>query len=198
LQAPAVFRTKRAQRIGQTVIGDLQRLAHGAHATIYPHGHDDTEFAQTPAQQVDPRVTCLLALLAQPVQLLQLLLIDRFDRHGTNLRAARRLDQRRRVGGVGLVAPNIGAHVLRRQQPNLMSLRLQRTRPVMRAEPHASITMRLGERLAKNCTKHARVRRSRRCTRYSASLIANSKRVFARSTPTVAAYIADSFCQGFC
>jgi len=60
-------------------------------------------------------------LLAHAVQLLQLLLLDALHRHDAKLRAARRFEQCRGVGRVGLVASHVGAHVLRRQQAYLVT-----------------------------------------------------------------------------
>ncbi len=66
------------------------------------------------------------------MQLLDRLLRDRLDRHRADLATTQRLDQRAGIRGIGLVALDVGAHVLRGQQPHLVALRLQATRPMMR------------------------------------------------------------------
>ena len=59
------------------------------------------------------------------MELLQCLLIDGLDRHGPDVRAARRFDQGRGIGRVGLVAPDVGTDILGGQKHHLMSLTTQ-------------------------------------------------------------------------
>jgi hypothetical protein len=97
-----------------------------------PHRHDDPKLAQLPAQQVHASGAGAQQLLAHPMQLLQLLLLDRLQRHRAQLRAAGRFHQCGRIGRIGLVAPHVRSHVLRRQQPHLMALRTEPPPPVVR------------------------------------------------------------------
>ena len=53
------------------------------------------------------------------VQCLQGLLLSALDAHRANLGAVRSLEQRSRVGCIGLVAPHVSAHVARGQQRDL-------------------------------------------------------------------------------
>ena len=66
------------------------------------------------------------------MQPLQRLLLDRLHEHRTNLSAAHRLEQRGRVGPIGLVATNVGAHILRRKQRDADATPLEPPPPVMR------------------------------------------------------------------
>jgi hypothetical protein len=66
------------------------------------------------------------------MQRLERLLLDRLHRNGRYVRAARRLEERHRVGRIGLVALHIGTHIARRQQPHLDPPGAQRPRPVVR------------------------------------------------------------------
>jgi len=76
----------------------------------------DAELATEAAQRVDTGGASGHPQTARSMQGLQCLLLDAFDAHRLQLRAAQRLDERRGVGRVGLVAPDVGAHVLSRQQ----------------------------------------------------------------------------------
>ena len=107
----------RPQRRRHRLVGGGECRAHRADATARTQRDADPELAQRPAQ---------------PVELLDRLLLDRLDRHRADLAAAGRLEQRTGIRGIGLVALHIGAHVLRRQQPHLVPLRLQAARPVLR------------------------------------------------------------------
>jgi hypothetical protein len=59
------------------------------------------------------------------MQLLQGLLIERLDRHRSDVWTAGRLDQRGGVCRIGLVASNVGAGILRRQKHHVVALTTQ-------------------------------------------------------------------------
>jgi len=60
------------------------------------------------------------------------LLIGRFDCYKSHGRAANRLADRRGIGRVVLVAPDISLHVLRRHQANFVTQLCQLTCPIVR------------------------------------------------------------------
>lgn len=62
---------------------------------------------------------------------MQRLLLDRFDEHRFDLGAARRFEQRARVGRIGLAALHIGPDVARRQQMRFDPQPRQPARPVV-------------------------------------------------------------------
>jgi len=70
-------------------------------------------------------------LLAQAMQLQQVLLFDGLDRHGPHGLTPARLEQGRRIGGVGLAAMHVGPYILSWQQSNLVSPAREGARPVM-------------------------------------------------------------------
>ena len=102
-----------------------QRIANGRNGPWRANRDADTKLAQAAAQKVEAPSTGGHPLRAQAMQLLQGLLIDRFDRHGADIRTACCLDQRRGVGRIGLVSPDIGSGVLSRQQHDLVTLTTQ-------------------------------------------------------------------------
>jgi hypothetical protein len=63
---------------------------------------------------------------------LQRLLLDRLHPHRREVGTARRFEQGASVGGIGLVALDVGAHVRRRQQSDLDPQAVEPARPVMR------------------------------------------------------------------
>jgi hypothetical protein len=65
------------------------------------------------------------------VHRLQRLLLDRLDAHRRDVGAARSLEQRTGIGGIGLVALHVGADIGRRQQSHLDAQVVQPTRPVV-------------------------------------------------------------------
>ena len=70
--------------------------------------------------------------IARPMQHQPALLLGRFDLHETHGRPPHRLADRLGVGGIVLVALDVGLHVLRRHQPHLVAKLRQFTRPIMR------------------------------------------------------------------
>ncbi len=72
------------------------------------------------------------------------LLLDRFDLHKTHGRPPHRLADRLGIGGIVLVALDVGLHVLRRHQPHLMAKLREFTRPIVRrgAGLHADLARR--------------------------------------------------------
>ena len=80
------------------------------------------------------------------MQALQRLLLDRFDLHRHDVRTARRFQQCRRIGSIGLVAFDVSTDVARRQQTNLDAQRLNLPRPIVCAaagfhhdQPHIAV-----------------------------------------------------------
>jgi len=67
------------------------------------------------------------------MQGLQRLLLHAFDAHRDHFGAARRFDQRRGIGCIGLVALDVGAHVLSRQQLDRDTHGRKPAAPVVRA-----------------------------------------------------------------
>ena len=93
---------------------------------------DDAELAAEAAQRVDARGAGGHPQRARAMQSLQSLLLDRLHAHRHDLGAARRFEQRAGIGGIGLVALDVGAHVGGRQQPHLDPETVQPARPVVR------------------------------------------------------------------
>ena len=69
--------------------------------------------------------------IARPMQHQLALLLGRFDLHKTHGRTSYRLADRLGVGGIVLVALDVGLHVLRRHQPHLVAKLREFTRPIM-------------------------------------------------------------------
>jgi hypothetical protein len=79
------------------------------------------ELAQESAQSVDALDTRPLPLLADPVELLDLLLLDRAYGNRADSRTAVGLEQRVGIGAIGFVAAPLGPDVLGRQQLDLVA-----------------------------------------------------------------------------
>ena len=99
-----------------------------------PHskGNCDAKLAQQPSKGVEVAMSRAHPLAAQPMQNQDLLLLEGLCRHGAYGSATGRLDQRRRVRTVSLVAPDVLAHVLRGQQLNRMPVCADPACPVVR------------------------------------------------------------------
>ena len=69
--------------------------------------------------------------IARSMQHQPALLLGRFDLHETHGRPPHRLADRLGVGGIVLVALDVGLHVLRRHQPHLVAKLREFTRPIM-------------------------------------------------------------------
>jgi len=72
-------------------------------------------------------------LFANAMERLHALLCGRFDRHRIDLRTAIGFEQARRIGTIGLVAPDIGSHVACRQQAHGVALSNKSSCPIVRA-----------------------------------------------------------------
>src|SRR5207245_2442720 len=90
------------------------------------------DLAQQPSKGVEVAMSRAHPLAAQPMQNQDLLLLEGLCRHGADGGATGRLDQRRRVRTVSLVAPDVLAHVLRGQQLNRMPVCADPACPVVR------------------------------------------------------------------
>ena len=88
--------------------------------------------ARVTAQRVDQHRTLAHQKIARPLQHDRRLLFRRLDRHEPHRRPCHRLADCFRVGRVVLLAFNIRLHILRRDQPDLMTQRAQLARPIMR------------------------------------------------------------------
>src|SRR5271166_4950007 len=128
-----------------------------------------------PAQGVQRRGALAGEQLARPVAHQLGLVVDSAHRHEALTGAHRRLANRRRIGRVVLVAPDIGLHVRGRDQLDLEAEPQQLPPPMMR---------RRAASLAKNCASAPR--RSLRVTTTSsfASTPWTWNAFFARSSPT--------------
>lgn len=89
------------QHIGQ---GQTQRATAGEDC--------NAELTAETAQGVDARGARAHPERADAVQALQGLLLDGLHAHGANVAGAGGFEQGGCIGGVGLVAPHVGAHVL--------------------------------------------------------------------------------------
>ena len=94
--------------------------------------HHHPELRTMPAQRVDRHHPLTAQQLARAMQHQQRLLRDALHRHEAHLRPLHRLADRRRIGSIVLVRLDVGAHVLRRQDADLVPETDQRARPVMR------------------------------------------------------------------
>src|SRR5690606_30627648 len=94
-------------------------------------GRFDPRLAQNSAQQVDALGTAFLPGFAQPMQLLNLLLLMAFHRHWMNIRAARRFQHGVTIVAVGFVTTPVRANVTRVDQLHPMTLRLGYTPPIV-------------------------------------------------------------------
>jgi hypothetical protein len=108
------FKQARVQQRGDRTVEARECFAYGPDRTQRADGHADSELAQAATQEVNPCSSSCHPLRAQPMQLLKGLLINGLDRYRSNVKAARRFDECRGIRRVGLVAPDVGAGVLRR------------------------------------------------------------------------------------
>lgn len=100
----------------QTLI--IHRQGGGLDRGICAGRQQDAVLAPEAPQGIDSRGAATHPLRAYSMQRLHGLLLGAFDRHAQNLGIAGRLEDCLAVGPIGLVAPAIGADVLRRQQPH--------------------------------------------------------------------------------
>ena len=120
---PNQIRQGRA-RIGQHT-GD--RLHAGARALR----DGDAELAAEASQGIDARGACAHPERADAMQTLQGLLLQRLHANGTDVRGASGFEQGGGIGGVGLVAPRVGAHVLGGQQTHLNAQAIEPASPMV-------------------------------------------------------------------
>ena len=114
---------------------DLQQLL-DPFAPLRSH---NAELGQMRPQGIDYLGPLPHQKVARPMQHQPALLLDRFDLHKPHGRPPHRLADRLGVGGIVLVALDIGLHVFRRHQSHLVAKLRQFTRPIMgrRAGLHA-------------------------------------------------------------
>ena len=99
-----------AQRLRQSgVIEDSPPLAFGIGGTL---GDGIAELSEEAAQGIDTGGAGFLPLLADAVQLLELLLVNGAHGNGADTRAAMGFQERLGIDAVGLIAPAIGFDVL--------------------------------------------------------------------------------------
>src|SRR5712692_954563 len=86
----------------------------------------NASFQQQSPNLVDDRSATHYPALAHPMQGLQIQLVIRLDRHKTHRRPRDGLSDRLRIDVVALVRLYVRLHILRRDQPHLMTLLPQR------------------------------------------------------------------------
>ena len=96
-------------------------------------GRNQSVFGHQATDLVAFRLALLAHLKAHPVYGLNVLLLYRLHRHKPHVRTAHRFADRLRIIGVVLVALHIRLHELWRNQLHRNSLRLEYSRPVVRA-----------------------------------------------------------------
>ena len=119
-------------RPGIAVLQD--RPARGAIASTpvrEPCGIAQPELAAEAAQGIDARGAGAHPQRTGAVQALQGLLFDRLYPHRGNVGGAYRFKERCRIGGIGLVAVDVGAHIFGRQQLHLNAQPHEVACPVM-------------------------------------------------------------------
>jgi len=91
----------------------------------------DAELCQQATGEVDALGACAQPLLADPVQTLQRLLIERFDGDRLQIGVAPCPKQCIGIRRIGFVAPHVGPYVLGVQQAGIMAMGTGGTGPVM-------------------------------------------------------------------
>jgi hypothetical protein len=131
-------------------------------------------------------------LATQAVQGLNLLGLYCFDRHLANVGASRSLDQRGGVGLIGFIASYIGLHIMSRQQAHRVPESADPARPVVRAATgfhHDLARRKLNEEGEEFPPSQSLTLRNAPVSIRDGEL----KIFFAKSTPTIVAFISDSF-----
>lgn len=75
--------------------------------------------SQKPAHDVDASGARCHPLAPDPVQSKDRLLIFTLDRDGVDPRTAQRFEERFTIGAIGFAPPNVGTHVVGRQEHHL-------------------------------------------------------------------------------
>jgi hypothetical protein len=91
----------------------------------------NAKLGQVRPQSIDHLGPLAHQQIARAMQHQPALLLGRFDLHETHGRTPDRLADRLGVGGIVLVALDVGLHVLRRHQPNLVTELRQLARPIV-------------------------------------------------------------------
>ena len=107
---PSVLRSEH----GHASVGSRQQRADARHDVVRADGNEDAELAQQAAERVESRRAGREPRGAQAMQRGDRLLLDGLDGDRVNLLVPIRLQQPFRVGAVGLVAPHVAPHVVRR------------------------------------------------------------------------------------
>ena len=105
-----------AQGGGDLGVGIAQCKSELGFGGIHTERDSEAELAQDATKSIHATLPGTHPLAAQPVQGLDLLSLDGLDRHLSNLGAARSFNERARIGFVRLITPDIGLHVMGRQQ----------------------------------------------------------------------------------
>jgi len=157
-------------------------------------GRNQSVFSHQAADLVAFRLALIAQLKAHPVYGLNVLLLYRLHRHEAHVRPAHRFADRLRIIGVVLVALHIRLHELRRNQLHRNSVRLECSRPVVRATTslHADHAARFN-RSSNALNQFARVNFRRNVTFSFRSTPCTWNTAFAKSTPTRISFIVDPF-----
>ncbi len=124
LELLVTIRQQGTEEIAQPVVGVLQQLRQPLAQHTHPVCQGDAIFCQEAADLVAQRRSLRYTRLAQPMQCLRVLLLDDLDSDKTHIGPACRLGDGPRIVVVVLVTPHIGLDVLRRDQPNRMTVLL--------------------------------------------------------------------------
>jgi hypothetical protein len=120
------------ERIGDLALGVLDLGPGRGDGVVSSEGDEDSELAEQAAQGVDAGGAFGEPAGADAMQGGEGLLGDGLDRDGADLIVAVGLEHALGVGAVGLVAANVGAHGVRRQQNRLVAEGADAARPEVR------------------------------------------------------------------
>ena len=109
-----------------------QEHGHEVRHPADPLWSDDAQLGHVPTKRIHQHGPLAHQQVARPVQHQHRLLLGRLDRHEAHRRPRHRLADRLGVGRIRLAALDVGLHVGRRHQPDLMAQGTDLARPVMR------------------------------------------------------------------
>ena len=121
------------EEITQPVLRVLHHLGQAPAQLPQPLRHHDPILRQQAPHLVAQRRAFPHPRLAQPMQRLHILLLHRLHSHKAHVRALHRLGDRARIVVIVLVPSYVRLHVLRGNQPHLVTQLPQPPRPVVRA-----------------------------------------------------------------
>jgi hypothetical protein len=180
-----------AQGLRNLTLGVGERRTDPILGDIHAKRDREAEFAQDAAQRIHIPLSRAHPLAAQTVQGLDLLSLNGLNGHRANLGTARRLNEGGGIGLVSLVAPDIGFHVLGRQEAHGVTQLGNTSRPVVRAAAgfHHDLTGRKSHEEAKELGAGQPLPLC-----YTPVLTGHREKIFfAKSTATIVAFISDSF-----